>query len=58
MKNFIKLSELKLQKSELQSIAGGSGNSYQGPPQIVLRYAVYPLYGVILPQPEYGITAP
>ena len=59
MKNFIRISELKLQKSEMLQLVGGdaedtgsgNGNCCQGPPQQpVLKYGIYPLYGIIVPQ--------
>ena len=54
MKNFVKLSAIKLKEEEMKQIVGGEGNGnqkqQQGPPPL-LRYAVIvPLYGVVVPK--------
>ena len=54
MKNFVKLSAIKLKEKEMKQIIGGEGNQnkgqQQGPPPL-LRYAIIiPMYGVPAPK--------
>ncbi|MBN2441973.1 MAG: bacteriocin [Spirochaetales bacterium] len=54
MKNYVKLSAIKLNENEMKQIIGGEGNQQkqQGPPQPVLRYAIVPLYGIVVAKVE------
>ena len=53
MKNYVKLSEIKLKENEMKQIIGGEGNEtkkQQKGPQPLLRYGIIiPMYGVIAP---------
>jgi bacteriocin-like protein len=50
MKNFVKLSAIKLNENEMKQIIGGDGSQQkrQGPPQPIVRYAIVPLYGIVV----------
>jgi len=51
MKNYIKLSAIKLKENEMKQIIGGEGNQLQHKkPQPVLKYGIIvPMYGIIPP---------
>ena len=53
MKNYVKLSAIKLKENEMKQIIGGEGNEnkkQQKGPQPLLKYGIIiPMYGVIAP---------
>ena len=54
MKNYVKLSAIKLKENEMKQIIGGEGNQnqQQGKPTPVLKYGIIvPLYGISPPIP-------
>jgi len=53
MKNYVKLSAIRLKENEMKQIIGGEGNQeqHQGPPQPSLKYGIIiPMYGVPTPK--------
>jgi len=59
MKRFIGISELKLQRKEMQEITGGGDPTGIQVKYGVLKYGIFPLYGVKYGiQPLYGIIKP